>query len=160
MLDSAENNVVEKSGPPNLSLHACFVIDNAKKAVEAAYSGVVSCADILASCKELSSRRKCTIKITHYFPTNASFSLSLIIITSFRTQSGGPTWVVPKGRKDGRTSYAGETRQLLAPTFNLSQLQQNFAQRGLNLRDLVALSGKNCTSTAYSADLKSVTHWK
>lgn len=56
-------------------------------------------------------------------------------------QSGGPFWDVPKGRKDGRTSKASETRQLPAPTFNISQLQQSFSQRGLSLEDLVALSG-------------------
>jgi len=48
---------------------------------------------------------------------------------------------VPKGRKDGRISKASETRQLPAPTFNISQLQQSFSQRGLSLKDLVALSG-------------------
>ncbi|KAK9670660.1 hypothetical protein RND81_13G216100 [Saponaria officinalis] len=112
LLDTAGSSKVEKSGPPNLSLHAFFVIDNAKKAVEAACPGVVSCADILA----LAARDSVVI-------------------------SGGPTWDVPKGRKDGTTSLASETRQLPAPTFNLSQLQQNFAQRGLNLGDLVALSG-------------------
>lgn len=57
-------------------------------------------------------------------------------------KAGGPTWNVPKGRKDGRTSLASDTIQLPAPTFNFSQLQQSFAQRGLNLGDLVALSGK------------------
>jgi len=36
---------------------------------------------------------------------------------------------------------ATETRQLPAPTFNISQLQQSFSQRGLSLEDLVALSG-------------------
>lgn len=56
-------------------------------------------------------------------------------------QSGGPSWDVPKGRKDGRTSKASETIQLPAPTFNISQLQQSFSQRGLSLEDLVALSG-------------------
>nr|GEU89350.1 peroxidase 64-like [Tanacetum cinerariifolium] len=54
--------------------------------------------------------------------------------------SGGPSWDVPKGRKDGRTSKSSETIQLPAPTFNISQLQQSFAQRGLSLKDLVALS--------------------
>jgi len=48
---------------------------------------------------------------------------------------------VPKGRKDGRISKAIETRQLPAPTFNISQLRQNFGQRGLSMHDLVALSG-------------------
>ncbi|KAJ0888277.1 putative peroxidase [Helianthus annuus] len=56
-------------------------------------------------------------------------------------QSGGPSWVVPKGRKDGRISKASETIQLPAPTFNISQLQQSFSQRGLSLEDLAALSG-------------------
>uniref|UniRef100_A0A803KXE4 peroxidase n=1 Tax=Chenopodium quinoa TaxID=63459 RepID=A0A803KXE4_CHEQI len=48
LLDKDGSNKVEKSGPPNLSLHAFFVIDNAKKAVEDACPGVVSCSDILA----------------------------------------------------------------------------------------------------------------
>ncbi|KAK6288235.1 hypothetical protein POUND7_014414 [Theobroma cacao] len=56
-------------------------------------------------------------------------------------RSGGPTWDVPKGRKDGRTSKASETLQLPAPTFTISQLQQSFSQRGLSMDDLVALSG-------------------
>lgn len=48
---------------------------------------------------------------------------------------------MPIGRKDGRTSKANDSRQLPAPTFNLSQLQQSFSQRGLSMDDLVALSG-------------------
>lgn len=48
LLNSKGSNKAEKDGPPNVSLHAFFIIDNAKKAIEAACPGVVSCADILA----------------------------------------------------------------------------------------------------------------
>lgn len=62
-------------------------------------------------------------------------------------QSGGPVWDVPKGRKDGRISKASETIQLPSPTFNISQLQKSFSQRGLSMEDLVALSGKKFPRT-------------
>ena len=48
LLQSNGKNKAEKDGPPNISLHAFYVIDNAKKAVESMCPGVVSCADILA----------------------------------------------------------------------------------------------------------------
>ncbi|EOX90768.1 Peroxidase 64 [Theobroma cacao] len=112
LLYSKGNNKAEKDGPANLSLHGFYVIEGAKKEIEASCPGVVSCADILA----LAARDAVVL-------------------------SGGPTWDVPKGRKDGRTSKASETLQLPAPTFTISQLQQSFSQRGLSVDDLVALSG-------------------
>lgn len=48
LLESKGGNKAEKDGPPNASLHAFFVIENAKRAVEAACPATVSCADILA----------------------------------------------------------------------------------------------------------------
>ncbi|XP_043712316.1 peroxidase 64 [Telopea speciosissima] len=125
LLNSVGKNTPEKNGPPDISLHAFYVIDDAKKAVEAMCPGIVSCADILA----LAARDAVVI-------------------------SGGPTWDVPKGRKDGRVSKAIETRQLPAPTFNISQLQQSFSQRGLSMDDLVALSGGHTLGFAHCSSFK------
>nr|GEX22582.1 peroxidase 64-like [Tanacetum cinerariifolium] len=73
-------------------------------------------------------------------------------------RSGGPSWVVPKGRKDGRISKATETRQLPAPTFNISQLQQSFSQRGLDISDLVALSGGHTLGFAHCSSFQNRIH--
>nr|XP_043617809.1 peroxidase 64-like [Erigeron canadensis] len=129
LLNSTGKNKAEKDGPPNISLHAFYVIDNAKKAVEALCPKTVSCADILA----LAARDAVTL-------------------------SGGPTWNVPKGRKDGRVSKATETRQLPGPTFNISQLQQSFAQRGLSTNDLVALSGGHTLGFAHCSSFQNRLH--
>ncbi|CAH1446335.1 unnamed protein product [Lactuca virosa] len=129
LLNSTGNNKAEKDGPPNISLHAFYVIDHAKKAVEALCPKTVSCADILA----LAARDAVTL-------------------------SGGPTWDVPKGRKDGRVSKATETRQLPGPTFNISQLQQSFAQRGLSIDDLVALSGGHTLGFSHCSSFQNRIH--
>ncbi|XP_042487649.1 peroxidase 64 [Macadamia integrifolia] len=129
LLNSVGQNTAEKDGPPNISLHAFYVIDDAKKAVEALCPGIVSCADVLA----LAARDAVVI-------------------------SGGPTWEVPKGRKDGRVSKATETRQLPAPTFNISQLQQSFSQRGLSMADLVALSGGHTLGFAHCSSFQNRIH--
>lgn len=48
LLDSKGKSKAEKDGAPNISLHAFYVIDNAKKELEKLCPSVVSCADILA----------------------------------------------------------------------------------------------------------------
>ncbi|XP_077231393.1 peroxidase 64-like [Tasmannia lanceolata] len=129
LLNSVRKNTAEKDGPPNVSLHSFYVIDSAKKEVEKLCPGVVSCADILA----LAARDAVAL-------------------------SGGPNWDVPKGRKDGRTSLASETRQLPAPTFNFSQLIQSFSQRGLSGEDLVALSGGHTLGFSHCSSFQNRIH--
>ncbi|KAE8656460.1 Peroxidase 66 [Hibiscus syriacus] len=81
--DSKGKKKAEKDGAPNRPLHAFYVIDSAKKALEAECSGVVSCADILALVARDS-----------------------VVLT------GGPYWEVPSGRKDGRISLASDVKPI------------------------------------------------
>ncbi|XP_062120545.1 peroxidase 66 [Humulus lupulus] len=126
LLDSTAENQAEKDGPPNLSLASFYVIDGAKATLEAACPQTVSCADVLA----IAARDVVTI-------------------------SGGPYWNVLKGRKDGRVSKASETVNLPAPTFNMSQLVQSFSNRGLGLKDLVALSGGHTLGFSHCSSFES-----
>lgn len=54
-----------------------------------------------------------------------------------------PMWQVLTGRKDGRVSLASDIPgNLPPPTADFTSLQQLFASKGLDVMDLVALSGK------------------
>ncbi|KAF3446824.1 hypothetical protein FNV43_RR12004 [Rhamnella rubrinervis] len=145
LLESKGKNQAEKDGPPNISLHAFYVIDDAKKAVEALCPGVVSCADILA----LAARDAVAMYI--FACSVVSYLYTFVLV--WRSHMGGS-----KGRKDGRISKASETRRLPAPTFNISQLQQNFAQRGLSVEDLVALSGGHTLGFAHCSSFQNRIH--
>jgi peroxidase len=65
------------------------------------------------------------------------------LFVRFCTQSGGPRWRVPLGRRDGTTAnITGANSLLPSPRNNLTILQRKFAAVGLDDTDLVALSGK------------------
>ncbi|KAJ6294602.1 hypothetical protein OIU76_022645 [Salix suchowensis] len=112
LLDSTPGNQAEKDGPPNVSVRSFYAIDDAKARLEMACPHTVSCADIIA-----------------------------IAARDVVAMSGGPSWNVLTGRKDGRVSKANDTINLPSPRLNAVQLIQSFAKRGLGVKDLVALSG-------------------
>lgn len=57
-------------------------------------------------------------------------------------QTGGPSWEVPLGRRDSRSaSLSGSNNNIPAPNNTLPTIVTKFKLQGLNLVDLVALSG-------------------
>ena len=60
-------------------------------------------------------------------------------------QSGGPSWDVPTGRRDGRISSSSEVpNNLPSPLDPIAVQRQKFAAKGLDDRDLVTLVGTFC----------------
>nr|GMD42487.1 peroxidase A2-like [Ipomoea batatas] len=66
----------------------------------------------------------------------------ITFLPSIYTMSGGPSWNVLLGRRDGRTSNKeGAETNLPSPFGTLNDIVQKFARVGLNINDVVALSG-------------------
>lgn len=121
LLDSTPGNKGEKESPGNFSVQVYEVIDEAKKNIEAVCNGVVSCADIIAFAARDSARL-----------------------------AGGFTWEVRAGRRDGKVSnFSDIAGNLVSPTFNLSQITQRFAVKGLTQEEMVTLSGAHTVGRSH-----------
>ncbi|CAL4976965.1 unnamed protein product [Urochloa decumbens] len=125
LLDNSTGIVSEKGSNPNKnSLRGFEVIDEIKAALETACPGTVSCADILA----LAARDSTVL-------------------------AGGPSWEVPLGRRDSLgASIQGSNNDIPAPNNTLPTIVTKFRRQGLDVADVVALSGAHtigmsrCTS--------------
>ncbi|XWS28244.1 hypothetical protein CRYUN_Cryun25bG0050000 [Craigia yunnanensis] len=108
------DNSTEKFALANINSARGFeVVDSIKSAVESTCSGVASCADILA----IAARDSVVL-------------------------SGGPTWKVLLGRRDGLISNATQANAALPSPFEaLDAIIQKFVNVGLNITDVVSLSG-------------------
>ncbi|XP_010522326.1 PREDICTED: peroxidase 3 [Tarenaya hassleriana] len=120
LINSTRGNA-ERDSAPNLTLRGFSFIDGIKAVLEAQCPGIVSCADVIA----LSARDS-------------------VVLT------GGPYWRVPTGRRDGRISNASEAlANIPPPTSNFTTLQRLFGNQGLDLKDLVLLSGAHTIGVSH-----------
>ncbi|KAJ8747490.1 hypothetical protein K2173_014367 [Erythroxylum novogranatense] len=121
LLDESPSIQSEKTAFANdNSARGYNVIDNAKSAVERVCPGVVSCADIMAVAARDAS-----------------------------AYVGGPSWAVKLGRRDSTTASRSLANTDL-PGFgdSLETLIAMFDRKGLNARDMVALSGSHTIGQA------------
>ncbi|KAJ4794690.1 Peroxidase [Rhynchospora pubera] len=102
----------ERTAFANANLRGFEVIDDAKTQLETSCPGVVSCADIVA----LAARDAVGL-------------------------TGGPSWSVELGRRDGTVSSASDVSNLPAPTDSVAIQRKKFSDKGLTDQDLVTLVG-------------------
>ncbi|WVZ22198.1 hypothetical protein V8G54_000742 [Vigna mungo] len=114
LLDDTPYFTGEKNALPNQnSLRGFEVIEDIKQHVERLCPYTVSCADILA----LAARE----------------AIDMV---------GGPSWPVALGRRDATTtSKQAAEQQIPSPIESLENITAKFYSKGLDLRDVVALSG-------------------
>uniref|UniRef100_A0A803KN47 Peroxidase n=2 Tax=Chenopodium quinoa TaxID=63459 RepID=A0A803KN47_CHEQI len=122
LLDSTPGNQAEKEHPANNpSLQGYEVIDEAKAELEAKCPNTVSCADIIAF-----AARDSALKL------------------------GRINYAVQAGRRDGLVSNINDpTGNIPRPSFNLEQLQENFARKSLSLEEMVTLSGAHSIGVSH-----------
>ncbi|URD88154.1 peroxidase [Musa troglodytarum] len=147
LLDGSAGGPSEKDAPPNLTLRpAAFEAINDLQAVIAKACGqVVSCADIAALAARYSVRLVLSISflLRHLTITTPWLECTKTEPSSCKSQSGGPSYKVPLGRRDG-LSFATRNdvlSSLPAPTSNVTDLLDAFGKLDLDADDLVALSG-------------------
>ncbi|KAG6384956.1 hypothetical protein SASPL_153779 [Salvia splendens] len=121
LLDSGNGIVSEKGAVPNNNSARGFdVLDQIKSALEKACPQTVSCADIIA----LAARESTVL-------------------------AGGPSWDVQLGRRDSRSaSFSGANNNIPAPNNTFQTILSTYTRVGLDIIDLVALSGSHTIGNA------------
>lgn len=117
------------------------MIDEIKSELEQICPGVVSCADILA----LAARDAVSFQVIRSFVMNINIFLFAHLIKkvySIDCQFNNPLWEVLTGRRDGNLSLASDVdANLPSPFSDFNTLLQLYNDKGLDLDDLVILSG-------------------
>ncbi|MQM03827.1 hypothetical protein Taro_036616 [Colocasia esculenta] len=161
LLDDGGGVVSEKGAVANAgSLRGFDVIDRAKALLEVACPLTVSCADVIAI-----AARDAVLLVSFL-----AGLIQLLMILGFGDfvediearrftmfcYRGGPNWEVHLGRRDSLKASLSEANQMIpAPNFTLQMLIPNFESHGLNIIDLVALSGSHTMGRARCLSFRS-----
>ncbi|KAL9464353.1 hypothetical protein AB3S75_002033 [Citrus x aurantiifolia] len=126
LLDDTSTTKGEKNAFPNRNSARGFeVIDAIKANLEKACPATVSCTDILT-----------------------------LVAREAVFLGGGPFWAVPLGRRDGLTASESEANNLPSPFEPLENITAKFTARGLDLKDVVVLSGGHTIGFAQCLSFK------
>ncbi|CAI0401753.1 unnamed protein product [Linum tenue] len=127
LLDQTPTIRTEKTaGGNNMSITGFEAIDAAKARVEKICPGVVSCADIVAVAARDAS-----------------------------AYVGGPTWNVKLGRRDSTSAYPDvAVTDLPSHNDDVETLIKRFKGKGLNVREMVALSGAHTLGDAQCSSFR------
>ncbi|XP_043714333.1 peroxidase 10-like [Telopea speciosissima] len=127
LLDDTSSFTGEKNAGPNrMSARGFEVIDAIKANVEKSCPSTVSCADILT----LAARESVYL-------------------------TGGPYWSLPLGRRDGTTaSQTAANQQIPSPLEPLENITAKFTSKGLEMKDVVVLSGAHTIGFAKCSTFK------
>ncbi|XVE67580.1 hypothetical protein DITRI_Ditri08aG0171800 [Diplodiscus trichospermus] len=115
----------ERRAEASKTLRGFQVIDDIKAEVEKLCPATVSCADILTA-----ATRDATVLL------------------------GGPYWMVPYGRKDSRISNAKDADMVPMGRESITTLLELFQSLGLNVIDLVVLSGAHTIGRTACGSIK------
>ncbi|WZZ08835.1 hypothetical protein YC2023_094756 [Brassica napus] len=116
----------ERRSPASKTLRGFELIDDIKSEMEKSCPKLVSCADILAAATR-----------------SATYQL------------GGPYWPNAYGRRDSKNSYARDVEKVPSGRRDITGLLETFQSYGLNVLDLVVLSGAHTIGKAYCGTIQS-----
>ncbi|KAL0418842.1 UNVERIFIED_CONTAM: Peroxidase 72 [Sesamum radiatum] len=139
LLDDTNSLIGEKRSRPNRDSACGFeVVDGIKSAVEKECNQTVSCADILAL-----AARDSIVLVSEKQKFVALAARDSIVL------AGGPSWEVPLGRRDTRSASLGcSNNNIPAPNNTFHTILNKFELQGLDIIDLVALSGSHTIGRA------------
>ncbi|KAM6566700.1 probable peroxidase 61 [Cannabis sativa] len=114
----------EKTALENRGLGGFALIDDIKKVLEERCPGVVSCADIL----QLATRDAVHL-------------------------SGGPSYIILTGRRDGMTSSASSVN-IPSPSMSVNETLAYFNSKGLDVRDMATLLGAHTLGRTHCRNIE------